>query len=94
MQSQKYLVYMYLLKARTFIALLIVVAFFSAMVPNFITPSNLLIMTQHVAITGLLAVGMTLVILTGGIDLSVGAVAGYADDWRRAAFIRHSVMGR
>ncbi|WAT10000.1 ABC transporter permease [Rouxiella badensis] len=76
MQSQKYLIYMYLLKARTFIALLIVVAFFSAMVPNFITPSNLLIMTQHVAITGLLAVGMTLVILTGGIDLSVGAVAG------------------
>ncbi|WP_413723159.1 ABC transporter permease [Sodalis sp. RH23] len=76
MQSRKYLVYMYLLKARTFIALLIVIGFFSAMVPNFITTSNLLIMTQHVAITGLLAVGMTLVILTGGIDLSVGAVAG------------------
>ncbi|MCC7763899.1 ABC transporter permease, partial [Klebsiella pneumoniae] len=42
--------------------------------PNFLTASNLLIMTQHVAITGLLAIGMTLVILTGGIDLSVGAV--------------------
>lgn len=74
--NQKYLLYMYLLKARTFIALLIVVSFFSLMVPNFLTPSNLLIMTQHVAITGLLAIGMTLVILTGGIDLSVGAVAG------------------
>lgn len=74
--NQKYLLYMYLLKARTFIALLIVVGFFSVMVPNFLTPSNLLIMTQHVAITGLLAIGMTLVILTGGIDLSVGAVAG------------------
>ena len=74
--NQKYLLYMYLLKARTFSALLIVVSFFSVMVPNFLTPSNLLIMTQHVAITGLLAIGMTLVILTGGIDLSVGAVAG------------------
>ncbi|MBE5251459.1 SDR family oxidoreductase [Mixta sp. Marseille-Q2057] len=74
--NQKYLFYMYLLKARTFIALLIVVGFFSVMVPNFLTTSNLLIMTQHVAITGLLAIGMTLVILTGGIDLSVGAVAG------------------
>ncbi|HBT53873.1 MAG TPA: sugar ABC transporter permease, partial [Erwinia persicina] len=74
--NQKYLLYMYLLKARTFIALLIVVGFFSVMVPNFLTLSNLLIMTQHVAITGLLAIGMTLVILTGGIDLSVGAVAG------------------
>ncbi len=74
--NQKYMIYMYLLKARTFIALLLVSAFFSVMVPNFLTASNLLIMTQHVAITGLLAIGMTLVILTGGIDLSVGAVAG------------------
>ncbi|BBU85820.1 hypothetical protein EIMP300_72200 [Escherichia coli] len=72
--NQKYMIYMYLLKARTFIALLLVIAFFSVMVPNFLTASNLLIMTQHVAITGLLAIGMTLVILTGGIDLSVGAV--------------------
>ncbi len=74
--NKKYMIYMYLLKARTFIALLIVMSFFSVMVPNFLTMSNLLIMTQHVAITGLLAIGMTLVILTGGIDLSVGAVAG------------------
>ena len=74
--NHKYMIYMYLLKARTFIALLLVIAFFSVMVPNFLTASNLLIMTQHVAITGLLAIGMTLVILTGGIDLSVGAVAG------------------
>jgi len=74
--NKKYMIYMYLLKARTFIALLIVMGFFSVMVPNFLTMSNLLIMTQHVAITGLLAIGMTLVILTGGIDLSVGAVAG------------------
>ena len=76
LMNQKYMIYMYLLKARTFIALLLVIAFFSVMVPNFLTASNLLIMTQHVAITGLLAIGMTLVILTGGIDLSVGAVAG------------------
>ncbi|MBK4715319.1 MULTISPECIES: ABC transporter permease [Tenebrionibacter/Tenebrionicola group] len=75
--NQKYMLYMTLLKARTFIALLIVIGFFSVMAPNFLTTSNLLIMTQHVAITGLLAIGMTLVILTGGIDLSVGAVAGF-----------------
>ena len=48
--NQKYMIYMYLLKARTFIALLLVIAFFSVMVPNFLTASNLLIMTQHVAI--------------------------------------------
>ncbi|MBQ9274536.1 MAG: ABC transporter permease [Succinivibrio sp.] len=67
---------MLLLKARTFIALLAVVLFFGFMVSNFITVSNLLIMTQHVAITGLIAIGMTLVILTAGIDLSVGSVVG------------------
>ena len=93
--NQKYMIYMYLLKARTFIALLLVIAFFSVMVPNFLTASNLLIMTQHVAITGLLAIGMTLVILTGGIDLSVGAVAGICWDGRgRAADQRVAAMER
>ncbi len=43
--NKKYMIYMYLLKARTFIALLIVMGFFSVMVPNFLTMSNLLIMT-------------------------------------------------
>ena len=76
--NQKYMIYMYLLKARTFIALLLVIAFFSVMVPNSLTASNLLIMTQHVAITGLLAIGMTLVMLTGGIDISVGSMLAMA----------------
>ncbi len=74
--NSKYTISMYLLKARTFIALLAVVLFFSFMVDNYFTVSNLLIMTQHVAITGLIAIGMTLVILTAGIDLSVGSVVG------------------
>ena len=74
--SNKYNIYMYLLKARTFIALIAVMIFFSFMVNNFLTVSNLLIMTQHVAITGLIAIGMTLVILTAGIDLSVGSIVG------------------
>ncbi len=74
--SSKYTVYMYLLKARTFIALLAVILFFSFMVNNYFSISNLLIMTQHVAITGLIAIGMTLVILTAGIDLTVGSVVG------------------
>lgn len=92
--NQKYMIYMYLLKARTFIALLLVIAFFSVMVPNFLTASNLLIMTQHVAITGLLAIGMTLVILTGGIDLSVGAVADLRHGGGRAADQRPAAVER
>ncbi|KTR05505.1 ribose ABC transporter permease [Aureimonas ureilytica] len=41
---------------------------------NFFTVSNLLNVLRQVAVVAVLAVGMTFVILTGGIDLSVGAV--------------------
>jgi erythritol transport system permease protein len=67
-----------LLKLRALIALAVVVAFFSVMAPNFLSASNFLIMFKHVAITAILAIGMTYVILTGGIDLSVGSIAGLA----------------
>lgn len=47
-------------------------------VPNFRTVTNLINISTQIAINGLMAVGMTFVILTGGIDLSVGAVAAIA----------------
>ena len=65
-----------LIRLRTVIALAVVVAFFAATAPNFLTVANFLIMFKHVAIIAILAVGMTFVILTGGIDLSVGSIAG------------------
>lgn len=67
-----------LLRLRTVVALIAVVAFFSVMAPNFLSSANFLIMFKHVAIIAILAVGMTFVILTGGIDLSVGSIAGLA----------------
>ena len=42
--------------------------------PHFLTVSNLLNITQQTAINALIAVGMTFVILSGGIDLSVGSI--------------------
>lgn len=65
-----------LLRLRTFIALILVVAFFSAMAPNFLSLENIVIVSKHVAINAILAIGMTYVILTGGIDLSVGSIVG------------------
>ena len=56
-----------LLKARTFIALILVVAFFGAMAPNFMAVDNVVIISRHVAINAFLAIGMTYVIVTGGI---------------------------
>lgn len=65
-----------LLKARTFIALILVVLFFSAYAPNFLSSANMVLMSKHVALNAFLAIGMTFVIVSGGIDLSVGSIAG------------------
>ncbi|WP_202900375.1 ABC transporter permease [Parvularcula oceani] len=65
-----------LLKLRTFIALIAVIVFFSLVAPNFLSVSNFVIMMKHISIIAILALGMTFVILTGGIDLSVGSIAG------------------
>jgi D-xylose transport system permease protein len=45
---------------------------------TFLTPRNLTNLTRQVAINGILAIGMTYVILIGGIDLSVGSVVALA----------------
>jgi erythritol transport system permease protein len=66
-----------LLRARAILVLVVLLILFSALVPEFLTANNLSILTKHVAITALLAVGMTFVVLTGGIDLSVGSIAGF-----------------
>ena len=65
-----------LLKLRTFIALILVVGFFGFMAPNFMAIDNMVIISRHVAINAFLAIGMTFVIITGGIDLSVGSIVG------------------
>lgn len=65
-----------LLKLRTVIALFAVLIFFSLMAPNFVSAANMVIISKHVAINAFLAIGMTFVIITGGIDLSVGSVVG------------------
>jgi erythritol transport system permease protein len=67
-----------LFRLRALIVLMILVAVFASMSPAFLTAANLTILVKHVAINAILAVGMTFVILSGGIDLSVGSVAGLA----------------
>ena len=69
---------MLLLKLRTFIALFLVVVFFGIMAPNFLTMANIVIMVKHVAVYAFIAIGMTFVIVTAGIDLSVGSIVGLA----------------
>ncbi|MHC1781922.1 MAG: ABC transporter permease [Anaerolineaceae bacterium] len=66
----------FLLRGRAFIALILVTVVFTSLSPQFLTTDNIVIMSKHVAINALLAIGMTFVILTGGIDLSVGSIVG------------------
>ena len=54
--------------------LVALMAVFAVMEPRFLTPLNLFNVMRQVSIVGLLAVGMTFVILTAGIDLSVGSL--------------------
>lgn len=54
-----------------FVALFIALSFLS---PAFIKPGNLLNVAKQISINGILAVGMTIVIISGGIDLSVGSI--------------------
>ena len=67
-----------LIRFRALIALLIVFAFFAALAPHFLSVGSVLIMAKHIAIIAVLGIGMTYVILTGGIDLSVGSIVGLA----------------
>ncbi|MBR2764861.1 MAG: ABC transporter permease [Blautia sp.] len=67
---------MTILKGRTFIVLILLVIFFSIAKNNFLAPATITMIAKHVALYGILGLGMTFVIITGGIDLSVGSVVG------------------
>jgi ribose/xylose/arabinose/galactoside ABC-type transport system permease subunit len=69
---------MVLLKGRTIIVLVLLLVYFSVATPNFLSVETFLLIAKHVALYGILAIGMTYVIITGGIDLSVGAIVGLA----------------
>jgi ribose transport system permease protein len=55
-------------------AMVALLVLFSLRVPNFLHPENMLDLIQQISVNAILAFGMTLVILIGGIDLSVGAL--------------------
>ncbi|ETX12388.1 ribose ABC transporter permease [Marinomonas ushuaiensis DSM 15871] len=57
-----------------FASLVILLVFFSVTSPNFMQMSNMLAILQATSVNGVLAVAATLVIITGGIDLSVGTL--------------------
>jgi ribose transport system permease protein len=61
-----------------FLVLLLLIALMSAIAPNFLSVDNAVNVARSVSINAILAAGMTVVILTAGIDLSVGSILAVA----------------
>ncbi|MFA0086705.1 ribose ABC transporter permease [Vibrio sp. 10N.286.49.C2] len=64
----------WLIEQKSLIALIFLIVVVSFLNPNFFTVDNILNILRQTSINAIIAVGMTLVILTAGIDLSVGSV--------------------
>lgn len=60
------------------IFLIVLMALFAVLEPRFLSSINLFNIMRQISITGLLAIGMTFVILTAGIDLSIGSLVAFA----------------
>lgn len=59
-----------------FVGLIAICLIISFLTPRFYTPSNLINIARQISMNTIIAVGMTFVIIGGGIDLSVGSVVG------------------
>ena len=59
-----------------FVALVILIIAMSFASPVFMTPTNIFNVLNQISRYGIIAVGMSLIIISGGIDLSVGYVVG------------------
>lgn len=65
-------------KALAFIGLLVIFIIFSFMSSNFLTGSNMITILLSSASMGIMAVGVTFVIITSGIDLSIGLIPTFS----------------
>lgn len=65
----------WLVKGNLIIVFAVIVVVASLLSPDFLTVRNIANLLQQSSLTGIIAIGMTLVILTSGIDLSVGSTA-------------------
>ena len=77
MQAKKF-IYLLLREAGIGLALILLIILFSIFAPRFASVTNLTNIFTQISINTVIAVGMTFVILLGGIDLSVGSVLALA----------------
>ncbi|MEM1484172.1 ABC transporter permease [Oscillospiraceae bacterium PP1C4] len=75
----------------TLFGLIVVILLISIIKPKFLGIENILNVLRQTSINGLLAIGMTFVVLTGGIDLSVGSIVGAAGIFTSLAAQNHDL---
>ncbi len=73
-KSAKFNLRQFIAKLGPLVALILLVILVTILSPGFLSPTNLLNLLRQVSINAVIAFGMTFVILTGGIDLSVGSI--------------------
>jgi ribose/xylose/arabinose/galactoside ABC-type transport system permease subunit len=71
-----------------FVLMFLILMVFS---PNFRNPQNMLNLLQQNAVNGIIACGMTLMIITGGFDLSVGSTAALSGMVAAGIFLKHGI---
>jgi len=74
-----------------FATFLVLVGFFAWQSPNFLTTINIVNLASTLAIVGVVAIGETLILITGGVDISVGAVAALTGVTVSVLFVEYDV---
>lgn len=69
------------------LVIIAIMAFLTIRSPYFLTQDNLMVLARQISLTAIIAVGMTMVIILGGIDLSVGSVVALASVMTGAALV-------
>ena len=64
----------FLIKYKSLVGLLVLVTIVTILSPSFLSTKNIFNILRQTSVNGIIAAGMTFVILTGGIDLSVGSI--------------------
>jgi fructose transport system permease protein len=73
------------------LALLLTCAFFASQTDRFFTSQNFSLILQQIVVVGVIAIGQTLVVLTGGIDLSCGMVMALGSIVMTSAAVDHGM---
>ena len=64
----------FLIKYKSLVGLLFLITIVTILSPSFLSTKNIFNILRQTSVNGIIAAGMTFVILTGGIDLSVGSI--------------------